>query len=247
MPGARTPGGSLVMASAYAAKARREEADGGDADRELEPVGAVRALETSPDAIAATLAEAGPDVCGLQSVGGAGGNLAAELARRLGLHWCWAPASYGPMGGRGAVDRQRDPQPLADHHPRRHRLANSRVADEGRVAAHARIEAPGGTLPVFTTHLTYGRGCSGPAPPRPGPWRVRLRARGGLPLSAGGHWRPERRARLRRAAAAGRPLDCPGGAGPGADRRLAICRPRRPGFTWDHRNGYQANSVIPDS
>ncbi len=34
------------------------------------------------------------------------------------------------------------------------------LAEEGRVAAHARIEAPGGSLPVFTTHLTYGPGRS---------------------------------------------------------------------------------------
>ena len=48
------------------------------------------------DAIAATLAETGPDVCGLPEVWEAPGeNLAAELAGRLGMHWCWAAASSG--------------------------------------------------------------------------------------------------------------------------------------------------------
>src|SRR5262249_57563144 len=33
-------------------------------------------------------------------------------------------------------------------------------ADEGRVAVHARVEAPGGVLPMFTTHLTHHPGAS---------------------------------------------------------------------------------------
>src|SRR5262249_9016204 len=45
-------------------------------------------------AIEATLAEVRPDVCGLQEVwGGLRENLAAGLAERLGMHWCWADAS----------------------------------------------------------------------------------------------------------------------------------------------------------
>ena len=50
--------------------------------------------ERRREAIAATLAEVGPDVCGLQEVWGARGeNLATELAERLGMHWCWTAAS----------------------------------------------------------------------------------------------------------------------------------------------------------
>src|SRR5229473_5288352 len=48
------------------------------------------------EAIAATLAEVRPDLCGLQEVWGAPGeNLAADLAGRLGMHWCWAEAARG--------------------------------------------------------------------------------------------------------------------------------------------------------
>ena len=44
-------------------------------------------------AIETTLAEVRPDVCGLQEVwGGSNENLAANLAERLGMHWCWADA-----------------------------------------------------------------------------------------------------------------------------------------------------------
>jgi endonuclease/exonuclease/phosphatase family metal-dependent hydrolase len=50
--------------------------------------------ERRREAIAATLAEVEPDLCGLQEVwGAAGGNLAADLAGRLGMHCYWAPAS----------------------------------------------------------------------------------------------------------------------------------------------------------
>ena len=50
---------------------------------------ALRALESAPGAIAATLAEVRPDLCGLQEVWEAPEeNLAAELAGRLGMHWC---------------------------------------------------------------------------------------------------------------------------------------------------------------
>jgi endonuclease/exonuclease/phosphatase family metal-dependent hydrolase len=45
------------------------------------------------DAIAAVIAESAPDVCGLQEVWDApDGNLAADLAQRLDLRWCWVCA-----------------------------------------------------------------------------------------------------------------------------------------------------------
>jgi endonuclease/exonuclease/phosphatase family metal-dependent hydrolase len=110
-------------------------------------------------AIAATLAELAPDVCGLQEVwGGETDNLAAGLADRLGMHWCWAPL---PIAPHRQAEHGRDmsignavlsrwpilsqaalPLPVA-------------AGEQPRVALHARLDAPGGPLPFFTTHLTH--------------------------------------------------------------------------------------------
>jgi endonuclease/exonuclease/phosphatase family metal-dependent hydrolase len=113
-------------------------------------------------AIAATLAHLAPDVCGLQEVWGAaedgGENQAAELANRLGQHWCWADlptsprrqAEHGPGVAIGnavlsrwpILDQRRQELPVAD-------------GEQPRVALYARLDAPGGALPFFTTHLTH--------------------------------------------------------------------------------------------
>jgi endonuclease/exonuclease/phosphatase family metal-dependent hydrolase len=110
-------------------------------------------------AIAATLAELAPDVCGLQEVwGGASENLAAELADRLGMHWCWASmpiaahrqAEHGSDMSIGnailsrwpVAARAELPLPVAE-------------GEQPRVALHARLDTPGGPLPFFTTHLTH--------------------------------------------------------------------------------------------
>src|SRR5437773_1072133 len=109
------------------------------------------------EAIAATLAEVDPDVCGLQEVWGADGeNFAAELAERLGRHWCWAVASPGRDGvriGNAVLSRW----PIAAHTDVPLPVGD---AGEARVALHARVDAPGGVLPMFTTHLTYRPGGS---------------------------------------------------------------------------------------
>jgi endonuclease/exonuclease/phosphatase family metal-dependent hydrolase len=112
------------------------------------------------EAIAATMAEVQPDVCGLQEVWSAGGrNLAEELAGRLGLQWRWAHAATANRAGQEqtignailsrwpiAADAQL-PLPVMD-------------GDESRVALHARIDTPGGALPMFTTHFTHWLGGS---------------------------------------------------------------------------------------
>lgn len=60
--------------------------------------------EQRREAIAATLSEVRPDLCGLQEVWvGPGGNLAADLAGRLGMHWCWASATQGRSPGGGEL------------------------------------------------------------------------------------------------------------------------------------------------
>ena len=111
------------------------------------------------DAIAATMAEAAPDVCGLQEVWDApDGNLAAELARRLGVEWHWARA-HPPRNGDGVsignAVLSRWPITGVEEVP-----LPTEGLREGRVALGARIEAPGGLLPFVTTHLTYRLGGS---------------------------------------------------------------------------------------
>jgi endonuclease/exonuclease/phosphatase family metal-dependent hydrolase len=202
------------------------------------------------EAIASTLAETGPDVCGLQEVWEAPGeNLAAELAGQLGMHWCWAAASSGRDEhgeklsiGNAILSRW----PIASH--TQARLPAGQIEDERRVAVHARIETPDGALPVFTTHLTYGPGLS----------RVRTAQARALARFVTQH-----------AADCAYPPVVTGdlNAEPGSDELRLLgglltspavpglvlidawryAEPADPGFTWDHRNGYQAASVIPDS
>lgn len=202
--------------------------------------------EQRREAIAATLAETRPDLCGLQEVWGAPGeNLAAELAGRLGMHWCWAEAAQGREGlsiGNAILSRW----PIAAH--AEVALPAGGLAGEARVAAHARIEAPGGTLPLFTTHLTYGVGRS----------QVRMEQVRRLAAFVAEH-----------AADCAYPPVVTGdlNAEPGSDELRLLggvltapavpglvlvdawryADPADPGFTWDHRNGYQAGTVLPDS
>jgi endonuclease/exonuclease/phosphatase family metal-dependent hydrolase len=206
--------------------------------------------EQRREAIAATLAEVEPDLCGLQEVWSAPGeNQAADLAGRLGMHWCWAVAATGRgTGGEelslGNAILSRWPistQAQAD-------LPIGDLVDEGRVAVHARIDTPGGTLPMFTTHLTYGLGRS----------RVRTEQVRALAEFVAGH-----------AAGCAYPPVVTGdfNAEPGSDEMRLLggvvtapavpglvlidawryADPGNPGFTWDRRNGYLASSIIPDS
>ncbi|MPZ25093.1 MAG: endonuclease [Micromonosporaceae bacterium] len=115
-------------------------------------------------AIAAVLSEIGPDVCGLQEVwGGATENLAAELADRLGLHWCWASL---PTASHRQAEHGQDIQignavlsrwPILAQAELRLPVAEG---EQPRVALYARLDAPGGPLPLFTTHLTHRPGAS---------------------------------------------------------------------------------------
>ena len=147
--------------------------------------------EQRREAIAAMLAEARPDLCGLQEVWGAPGeNLAAELAGRLGMHWCWAEAAKGREGlsiGNAILSRW----PIAAQ--AEVTLPAGGLAGEARVAVHARIDAPGGALPLFTTHLTYGVGRSQVRTEQVrSAGRLHGGTRRGLRLPARGHRRPER-------------------------------------------------------
>lgn len=200
-------------------------------------------------AIAATLAEIQPDLCGFQEVwGGPEENLAIDLAGRLGMHWCWAEA--------GRVRDAGDTQlfignAILSRWPIIAHAADAlpvSVSDEARVAVHARIDAPGGPLPMFTTHLTYGPGRSALRVAQ-----ARALARFAEEHSAGCAYPPVLTGDLN--------------AEPGSDELRLLgglltdpavpglvlldswryADPGDPGLTWDLRNGYQGDSMIPGS
>src|SRR5690242_5666758 len=111
-------------------------------------------------AVLAVLRELQPDVVGLQEVWCAGGeNLAEWLAGELGLHWAWAasPAPerwqrrIGETGveiGNAVLSRW----PVVRQEVLR--LPVPEELDDGRIALHARLDAPGHQVPFFTVHLS---------------------------------------------------------------------------------------------
>lgn len=206
--------------------------------------------ERRREAIAATLADVRPDLCGLQEVWGAASeNLAAELAERLGMHWCWTAASsirdeHGEdlWIGNAILSHW----PIVSHVQAD--LPPGGLPGEARVAVHARIDAPGGALPFFTTHLTYGPGLS----------RVRTAQARTLAQFVADHgtdcaYPPVVTGDLNAEPGSdelrllGGLLTSPAVPGQVLLDAWRYAQPGDPGFTWDHRNGYQADSVIPDS
>jgi endonuclease/exonuclease/phosphatase family metal-dependent hydrolase len=201
------------------------------------------------EAIVATLAEAGPDVCGLQEVWQADEeNLAGTLAAELGLHWSWAAAGrhrdsdgHEVLIGNAILSRW----PITAQAELR--LPTGDIAG-GRVALHARIAAPGGVLPMFTTHLSY----------QPGASRVRteqVRQLAGFMAVHGtdGDYPPVVTGDLNAEPDSdelrllGGLLTAPAVPGLVLVDAWRYADPGDPGFSWDRRNGYQANSVLPDS
>ena len=194
--------------------------------------------------IATTLAEIDADVIGLQEVwGGDGENFAADLATRLGRHWCWAVAATGRDGlsiGNAILSRW----PISFH---AQTALPTEDASEGRVAVHARVEAPDGPVPMFTTHLTYGPGLS----------RVRLDQVHRLaafiaehtadtthpPIVTGDLNAEPDSDELRRL---GGLVSAPAVPGLVLVDAWRYAPPGDPGFTWDRRNGYQAENPLPD-
>jgi endonuclease/exonuclease/phosphatase family metal-dependent hydrolase len=199
------------------------------------------------DAIATVIGDAAPDVCGLQEVWDApDGNLAADLAERLDLRWCWARA-HPPRPGDGVsignAVLTRWPITTVNE------LELPTVDQpERRVAVCARIAAPGGVLPFVTTHLTY----------RPGGSAIRLnqvRALAGFaaeqavdcaypPVVTGDLNAEPDSDELR---LLGGLLTAPAVPGLVLLDSWRYAPTGDPGFTWDRRNGYQGHSVIPDS
>lgn len=201
------------------------------------------------DAIAATLAEVGPDVCGLQEVWESGGrNQAGDLAERLGMHWCWGPAADGhDREGNAAVigNAVLSRWPIAAHEALPLPTAN---AGEGRIALHARIDAPGGPLPMFTTHLSYRPGASAARTAQVReivPWAADRLADCAYPPVVTGDLNAEPGSdELRLLGGMLTPPVVPGLVLLDAWR---YADPADPGFTWDRRNGYQGSTVLPDS
>ncbi|MZE48719.1 endonuclease [Streptomyces sp. SID5477] len=120
------------------------------------------------EAILAVLRELAPDVVGLQEVWAVDGgeNLAASLARDLGLHWDWSPS---PAPGRwqrrigddtvGVGTAVLSRWPVVERAVLR--LPAPAELDDGRLASYARLDAPGHRIPFFTVHLTSGGGPAG--------------------------------------------------------------------------------------
>jgi endonuclease/exonuclease/phosphatase family metal-dependent hydrolase len=205
--------------------------------------------EQRQQAIAATLAEVQPDLCGFQEVwGGPGETLAIDLAGRLGMHWCWAEA------GKVRDDDGTElfiGNAILSRWPIAAQAAGAlpvTASDENRVAVHARIDAPGGALPMFTTHLTWGLGRSALRVAQ-----VRALARFVEEHSAGCAYPPVVTGDFN-AEPGSDELRLLGGllADPAVPGLVLLdswryAEPGDPGFTWDLRNPYQDDSVIPDS
>ncbi len=181
------------------------------------------------EAIAATLAELRPDVCGLQEVGGA----EADRARD----------DDGDVLGIGNAILSR--WPIAGSIEMR---LPSAAGDGGRAVCHAHIEAPGGTLPMFTTHLTYRPGGSSARVAQ-----VRRLAGFVAEHAAGCAYPPVVTGDLNAEPDAdeirllGGLLTDPAAPGLVLVDAWRYADPAGPGFTWDRRNGYQADSPLPDS
>lgn len=198
-------------------------------------------------AIATVLAEAAPDLCGLQEVwAGPEQNQAADLAARLGMHWCWAPAPVRPrhdadlLIGNAVLSRW----PITT--TERIALPVGELPVEGRVAVHARVRAPGGALPFFSTHLTYLPGGSAVRTAQ-----VRTLAAAIAAHTAGCAYPPVLTGDFN-AEPDSDELRLLGGlhtapAVPGLVLLDAwrYADPADPGHTWDLRNGYQAASALP--
>jgi endonuclease/exonuclease/phosphatase family metal-dependent hydrolase len=194
--------------------------------------------------IAATLAGIDADLYGLQEVWGADGqNFAAELAQRLGLHWCWTVAARGADGlsiGNAVLSRwpiattAETALPTGDPH-------------EGRAAVCARVETPGGPLTMVTTHLTYGPGLSAvrlAQVERLGQFVAEHSQDAAYPPVITGDLNAEPDSdELRRLGGLVTAPSVPGLVLVDAWRYAA---PDDPGFTWDRRNAYQSDNPLPN-
>jgi endonuclease/exonuclease/phosphatase family metal-dependent hydrolase len=207
------------------------------------------------EAIAAVLAEVAPDICGLQEVWAtADDNLAADLAGRQGMHWHWAsvPVRHGgtpPDDGRdfriGNAILSR--WPIAERSELRLPTGGP-PPRERRTVAYARIEAPQGGVPFFTTHFSYGPGLSGLRVQQVHSLAAFVAEKADVydhpPVVTGDLNAEPGSDELRQL---GGVLTEPAAPGLVLLDAWRYAPPGDPGFTWDRRNGYQAHTPIPDS
>lgn len=204
------------------------------------------------EALVSELRRVRPDVCGLQEVwADRGENLAASLARELGMHFAYAPS---PAPGKwqrrigdasvgvGCAVLSRWPIPEAEVR----RLPAGDEPDEGRTVLYARIDAPGASVPFFVTHLNSGWGQS---ELRREQLRVvaefvgERRHEGHPPVLAGDLNAPPDSDEVR----------CLVGKAPPPLRGFVLAdawdyaRPLEPGWTWDRRNPHVAATFEPDA
>lgn len=117
--------------------------------------------EKRREAILSVLIDLRPDVVGLQELWARGEeNLAAWLAERLGMHWTWAasdtPERWQKRIGDTTVDVGNavlSRWPIVDRHILRLPAAGGQ--DDGRLALHTLLDAPGNRVPFFTAHLNH--------------------------------------------------------------------------------------------
>lgn len=218
------------------------------------------------EAIAATLAELAPDVCGLQEVWGsptdpdavtdvtdatdATDNLAADLAERLGMHWCWAARAPRRSWQRVHGPHLRFGNAVLSRWPITAHAETPLPVEDGqeRVALHARIETPAGPLPFFTTHLSHQLGASAAR-------LAQVRTLAGFVAGhASGHPLPPVVTGDLNAEPTSDELRLLGGllTAPAMPGQVLVdawryAEPDRPGHTWDHRNPYLADDPNPDA
>lgn len=209
------------------------------------------------EAIAATLVELAPDVCGLQEIWGhseADGpldNLAADLATRLGMHWCWAGRPPRRSWQRSHGDDLRFGNAILSRWPIAASAETPLPVTDGqqRLALYAGIDTPDGRLPFFTTHFSHPPGASA----------VRVAQARTLAGFVATHTDPEDpyppvvTGDLNAEPASdelrllGGMLTAPAMPGLVLVDAWRYAEPGAPGFTWDHRNPYLANDPYPDT
>ena len=210
------------------------------------------AWERRREVIIAVLDDLRPDVCGLQEVWSVPGeNLAASLARELGMHHAYAPSpapgkwqrrigDHGVGVGNAVLSRW----PISESDVRRLPIGDE--PDEGRTVLYARIDAPHGKVPIFVTHLNSGLGQSALRKEQLGSVAGFMRGKGQdghPPILTGDFNAPPDADEVR----------CLVGKAPPPARGFVLAdawdyaRPLEPGWTWNRRNPHVAATFEPDA